>query len=76
MTPLHGEIAVCDPPTLLVVGARDAKFCTIAEQLAEALPRASVAAIEGAGHAAHIEQPDITAAAIAKFISRAEAQAR
>lgn len=72
MTPLHGRLAVCDPPTLLVVGARDTKFCTIAEQLAQALPSASVAAIEGAGHAAHLEQPDTTAAAITEFIGKAE----
>ena len=75
MTPLHERLPVCNPPTLLVVGARDAKFCAIAEELTKALPRASVAAIEDAGHAAHIEQPDATAAAISEFIGKAEVQA-
>ena len=73
MTALHGRLAGCDVATLLVVGARDSKFCAIAEQLAVALPRASIARIDGAGHAAHIEQPEATGSAIASFIVGAEA---
>ena len=69
MTPLHGRLKDCDAPTLVLAGARDSKFCTIAEQLAAALPRAAVACIDRAGHAAHLEQPDTTAAAIAGFIA-------
>ena len=72
MAPLHERLGTCDAPTLVLAGTQDTKFSAIAEQLAAALPKASVAAIEGAGHAAHLEQPDITAAAIAKFISRTE----
>ncbi len=74
MTALHGRLAGCDVATLLVVGARDSKFCAIAEQLAVALPRASIARIDGAGHAAHIEQPEATGSAIASFIVGAEAE--
>ena len=73
MQPLHERLADCDVPTLLVVGARDSKFCAIAAQLAAGLPRAAVARIEGTGHAAHLEQPDATAVAIADFIAGAEA---
>ncbi len=73
MEPLHERLAHCHKPTLLVVGANDAKFCAMAEQLAAALPSAALARIDGAGHAAHIEQPEATAAAIAEFIARAEA---
>ena len=73
MTALHGRLAGCDVATLLVVGARDSKFCAIAEKLAVALPRASIARIDGAGHAAHIEQPEATGSAIASFIVGAEA---
>ena len=74
MEPLHERLADCDTPTLLVVGAHDSKFCAIAEQLASQLPRAGVARIDGAGHAAHLEQPDATAAAIAEFITGTEAR--
>lgn len=73
MQPLHERLADCDTPTLLVVGAHDSKFCAIAAQLAAELPRAAVARIDGTGHAAHLEQPDATAAAIADFIAGAEA---
>lgn len=69
MVPLHSRLNGCDPPTLVLAGAHDTKFCQIAEQLAAALPRAVVARIDGAGHAAHIEQPAATAAAITGFIA-------
>lgn len=73
MAPLHARLGSCDTPTLLVVGAHDSKFCAIAEQLAAGLPRAALVQIDGAGHAAHVEQPDISAAAIAEFITGTEA---
>ena len=73
MEPLHERLADCDTPTFLIAGANDAKFCVIAAQLAAGLPRSAVARIDGAGHAAHLEQPDATAAAIADFIAGVEA---
>ena len=73
MEPLHERLADCDVPTLLVVGARDSKFCAIVAQLAAGLPRAAVARIDAAGHATHLEQPDATAAAIADLIAGVEA---
>ena len=73
MEPLHERLGSCDTPTLLVVGAHDSKFCAIAEQLTAALPRAALARIDGAGHAAHIEQPAATGAVIAKLIAGTEA---
>ena len=72
MTPLHDRLGGCDAPTLVLAGADDAKFCDIAEQLAAALPRADIARIDGAGHAAHVEQPDAAAAAVAGLITETE----
>ncbi len=74
MTPLHARLVDCEVPTLLVVGADDSKFCAIADYLAGALPTAAVALVDGAGHAAHVERPDVTAAAIAEFIAGVEAR--
>ena len=74
MAPVHERLAACEVPTLLVVGAEDSKFCVIADCLAEALPTAAVARIDGAGHAAHVERPDVTVAAIAEFIVGVEAR--
>ena len=73
MEPLHERLANCDTPTQLLVGARDTKFCAIADQLASRLPRADVVRIDGAGHAAHIEHPGAAAAAIAALIVGVEA---
>jgi 2-succinyl-6-hydroxy-2,4-cyclohexadiene-1-carboxylate synthase len=74
MEPLHERLADCDVPALLVVGANDSKFCAIAAHLAAGLPRSAVARIDGAGHAAHLEQPDATAAATAELIAGVEAR--
>lgn len=73
MEPLHERLGGCDTPTRLLVGAHDHKFCAIADELAARLPRSGVVRIDGAGHAAHLEQPDATAAATADLIAGAEA---
>lgn len=44
-------------PVLLVVGADDAKFRSIAERMAARLPAATVAVVPDAGHVVHLEQP-------------------
>jgi 2-succinyl-6-hydroxy-2,4-cyclohexadiene-1-carboxylate synthase len=56
-----GDVTV---PVTLVVGERDEKFAAIAARMAERLPDAHVATIPGAGHAAHLERPELVAAAI------------
>jgi 2-succinyl-6-hydroxy-2,4-cyclohexadiene-1-carboxylate synthase len=56
-------------PTLLISGARDEKYCALAEQMAEEIPTCSQVAIPDAGHAAHIEQPDAVARELLSFFS-------
>ena len=58
-----GELRV---PVLLIVGEGDHTFLAIAREMALAIPAARVEVIPGAGHAAHLEQPDAVAAAIAQ----------
>src|SRR4051794_20402351 len=53
-------------PVTLVVGERDEKFRAIADRMAERLPRAEVVVVPGAGHAAHLERPELVAAALAR----------
>ena len=71
MRPLHEHLGGCDVPTTLIVGGDDFKFIGIAAELAVLMPRAEVALIEEAGHAAHLEQPDAVAAAIRGRLSPA-----
>ena len=51
-------------PVRLIVGERDQKFRAIAERMAARLPAATVTVIPGAGHAAHLEKPELVAGAI------------
>jgi 2-succinyl-6-hydroxy-2,4-cyclohexadiene-1-carboxylate synthase len=56
-----GELSM---PVSLVAGERDAKFRAIAGRMAPAIPDCRVEVVDGAGHAAQLEQPEIVAAAI------------
>jgi 2-succinyl-6-hydroxy-2,4-cyclohexadiene-1-carboxylate synthase len=57
--PSWHELHRLDMPVLVLAGADDAKFAALAERLtAEVGDNATLALIEGAGHAAHLERPD------------------
>ncbi|MEJ7764350.1 MAG: alpha/beta fold hydrolase [Acidimicrobiales bacterium] len=57
--PLDDRLADLDMPVLLVVGERDLKFRTEADRLAAGIQGAEVGLVKGAGHACHLEQPDV-----------------
>jgi 2-succinyl-6-hydroxy-2,4-cyclohexadiene-1-carboxylate synthase len=65
LPPLWDRLPELPMPVTLVAGERDAKFREIAERMAERLPVARVVVIPGAGHAAHLEAPELIAEAIA-----------
>ena len=44
----------------------DAKFCAIATDMATRIASAEVVLAAGAGHAVHLEAPEVVAAAIAR----------
>ena len=62
MDPLWDRLPSLTIPVTLAVGERDEKFRAIAERMAALLPRAEIAVVEGAGHAAQLEQPAAVAA--------------
>lgn len=62
-------------PVLLVAGALDERFVAVAQDLARRLPQAEVCVLEGAGHAAHVEQPAAFLQAAREFLRRAAAPA-
>jgi 2-succinyl-6-hydroxy-2,4-cyclohexadiene-1-carboxylate synthase len=47
-----------DRPTLLLTGARDAAYTTLAAEMAAAIPAALHVAVPDAGHNVHLEQPE------------------
>lgn len=59
-----GEIRV---RTLLISGALDLKFTTIAEAMSERMPNASVLPVPNVGHRVHLEAPDVWLRAVADF---------
>jgi len=62
MEPLWDALPSLTVPVTLAAGERDEKFRAIAERMAERFPRAEVVVVEGAGHAAQLEQPAAVAA--------------
>jgi 2-succinyl-6-hydroxy-2,4-cyclohexadiene-1-carboxylate synthase len=73
--PLHALLPRVRLPVLLVVGAEDARFEAVARDLAQRLPRARVAAVPDAGHAAHLENPRAFARIARDFFAEADAAA-
>jgi 2-succinyl-6-hydroxy-2,4-cyclohexadiene-1-carboxylate synthase len=61
MEPLWDRLPQLTVPVSLIVGERDAKFRTIAERMAAALPDAEVHVVPGAGHAVQLEAPEAVA---------------
>jgi 2-succinyl-6-hydroxy-2,4-cyclohexadiene-1-carboxylate synthase len=60
-----GEIRV---PVLLTAGSLDVKYCAIADEMARAIPEATLRWIDGAGHAAHLERPEAFAEVVLEFL--------
>jgi 2-succinyl-6-hydroxy-2,4-cyclohexadiene-1-carboxylate synthase len=56
-------------PTLLLTGARDAKFTTLARRMAGELPLVWGHVFSGVGHAPHLEVPDAWAREVTGFLS-------
>ena len=53
-------------PVVLIAGERDQKYVAISERMAERIPDARVVIVPGAGHAVHLEAPDLIAGVIAE----------
>lgn len=65
---LHDRLGDIEAPSLLLAGARDAKFAAIAREMAAAMPGARAHLVPDAGHAAHIEKPAYCARTITAFL--------
>ena len=66
--PVWDRLSELTMPVLALAGALDEGYAATAERLAAAVPDGRAATIPGAGHAAHLEEPRATAAAVAAFL--------
>jgi len=71
--PVVDRLAEVDVPVLLIAGSLDEKFTTIAHGLEGSLPQAEFAAIDGAGHAAHFEDPGAFDECVLAYLRRVHA---
>ena len=69
--PLQDRVAAIEVPTLLIAGELDTKYVGIARDMARTMPDATMHAIEGAGHAAHLERPAAFQRPLLEFLRRA-----
>ncbi len=69
--PSWDTLAELRMPVLVAAGEEDVKFSALGRRMTRAIgPNAQFAAIAGAGHAAHLEQPDAFVALLEEFLSR------
>jgi 2-succinyl-6-hydroxy-2,4-cyclohexadiene-1-carboxylate synthase len=65
--PLWDRLGEITCPVLVLAGEKDPKFRALGERMAGLLPISTFEVIAGAGHSVHLEQPEATAAAIARW---------
>ncbi len=69
-TPLWDRLPSLSMPVLVLAGERDEKYVRVGRQIAAAIgDNAVFVPVEGAGHAAHLEQPEVTAATVLAFLT-------
>ena len=65
---LWDRLGALGTPALLLTGADDLRFAAVAARMAQAMPRAAFSLVPGAGHAAHLAQPELTARMVTRFL--------
>jgi len=68
--PLHPHLPGLHVPVLVCVGEQDTRFHAPSRELVCLLPRAELAVIPRAGHAAHLENPAATGRRLQEFLAR------
>lgn len=65
---LWEQLAALDIPTLLIAGERDTKYTALAGQMQALLPNARAAIVPAAGHAVHLERPQLFIQNVIEFL--------
>ena len=64
---LYSQLPTLHIPVLVVAGALDTKFTTIAQHMVQALPQSQLCIVPEAGHTIHLEQPQLFASLVGDF---------
>lgn len=64
------ELGNLKMPVLLLTGELDKKFCRIAEEMSKALPNVQWKPVKNAGHAIHVEKPELFGTIVSGFLSQ------
>jgi 2-succinyl-6-hydroxy-2,4-cyclohexadiene-1-carboxylate synthase len=67
--PLWDRLGDISCPVLALAGADDVRFALAAGRIARLVPRGAFSLVAGAGHAAHLAQPEICAAIVERFLA-------
>jgi 2-succinyl-6-hydroxy-2,4-cyclohexadiene-1-carboxylate synthase len=67
--PLWDELKTLNVPMLALAGANDPRFIGHAVRLARTMPNAVCTVVPGAGHAAHLEQPELVARTVRHWLA-------
>ncbi len=70
-SPLWGRLGELQAPLLALAGANDARFAVAAARLAREAPAGAFSLVPGAGHAAHLAQPELCARIVRRFLDDA-----
>ncbi|MFS0864434.1 2-succinyl-6-hydroxy-2,4-cyclohexadiene-1-carboxylate synthase [Fredinandcohnia sp. 179-A 10B2 NHS] len=62
------QLSTLSVPTLLICGEFDSKFCLLADNMSKTIPNATVKKIKDAGHAIHVELPEIFGKIVIEFV--------
>jgi 2-succinyl-6-hydroxy-2,4-cyclohexadiene-1-carboxylate synthase len=71
LAPVWHELRTLELPLLAIAGARDDGYSAAAKRIARVAPNGRAAIVEEAGHAAHLQQPDVVAGLITEFLDQA-----
>lgn len=71
MEPMWDRLDEIRIPTWVVAGADDPKYVEIGGRIARAISGAKLSVIDGAGHAAHLERPEVFLAGLDAFLELA-----
>ncbi len=67
--PMWDALASSDTRLLAMAGSRDDKYVALARRIATTATHGRLHVVDGAGHSAHLEQPDVVAREIAYWIN-------